>query len=99
MRLSFLPDFTVTKDFFDKNLFLDKRDNSHFAAALRKKLQQLFPGGAFSNKKFLIVVGIRLNIFYREYIFSGRLIMNFLSYSRILLYASQIKAIVFALPQ
>jgi hypothetical protein len=29
-----LPDFTVTKDFFDKNLSLDKRDDSHSSSAL-----------------------------------------------------------------
>jgi hypothetical protein len=34
MRLSFLPDFTMTKDFFDKGLFLDKRNYSHLATAL-----------------------------------------------------------------
>jgi hypothetical protein len=35
MRLAVSPDFAMTKDFFNKGLFLDKRDNSHFAAALR----------------------------------------------------------------
>ena len=34
MRLSFLPDFTVTKDFFDKGLFLNKRNDLHLATAL-----------------------------------------------------------------
>ncbi len=35
MGLSVLPDFTVTKDLFDKGLSLDKRNNPHHAATLR----------------------------------------------------------------